>query len=398
MAHTGHVVEEIVGGGVQVAKHAAQRTQQSPENDSRRQTTADEVASSTTAPSSPPPADRILLSSDAPPSDSELSSLPSSPPQMPSPIVPSRKPAFSFLKRKRSATDADAISQPLASISANAQRCQQPMKKAMTQMQIDLGGEVRKLCRTCGMDYIPSVKEDAALHKEYCGMNVGGLEVGKSFLRDESIKKLRMTKLPSGRGETLVVVDQQSSIAARNRVKKLLDVVNTELGAADLNDEHLWGAADGNSGGQKTTGKRKSQPVTENRAQTFKIFLHVIGERCIGFCLAEKISHAFPVVGDKTKLEDGGEITPISKSSSIMYSTSAEVVLLGVSRIWTSRSHRGQGVAPNLLDCARSNFFYGVEVPRHLVAFSQPTESGGKLAERWFNSETGWHVYLEGQS
>jgi len=32
-------------------------------------------------------------------------------------------------------------------------------------------------------------------------------------------------------------------------------------------------------------------------------------------------------------------------------------------------------------------------VPKDLVAFSQPTDTGGQLAKRWFEAETGWHVY-----
>ena len=248
------------------------------------------------------------------------------------------------------------------------------------------------------MEYIPSVKEDAALHKEYCGMNVGGIEMGKPFLKDESVKRLRSNKALSSDKEVIMVVDQRSSLAARRKAKRVLDVVNTELSAADLNDDQLWGQADGESGERKTTGKRRGGASTERKAESFKVFLHLIGDKCFGFCLAEKISNAFPVVSGEIRPEVDGEIMSTSKGSSISYSTSAEIVLLGISRIWTSKSHRGQGLATNLLDCARSNFFYGVEVPRHLVAFSQPTESGGRLAERWFKSETGWHVYLGIQS
>ena len=78
-----------------------------------------------------------------------------------------------------------------------------------------------------------------------------------------------------------------------------------------------------------------------------------------------------------------------------MTEISPDIALLGISRIWTSKSHRRKGIASALLDCARGNFFYGVEVPKEIVAFSQPTESGGYLAEGWFGEKTGWHVYSE---
>lgn len=247
------------------------------------------------------------------------------------------------------------------------------------------------------MEYIPSVKEDAELHKKFCNMNEGGIEMGKSFLKDDSVKKLRCDTPLFSDKEAAVVVDQGSSLAARNTARRILDVVNKELGAANLDEDQLWGHIDGSSGERKVHGKRKADPGIERRAGRFKIFLHLIDHRCVGFCLAEKISHAFPVVSGKVRPDDG-EMAPFTKSSSISYSASAEIVLLGISRIWTSKSYRGQGLATKLLDCARSNFFYGVEVPSYLVAFSQPTESGARLARRWFKFETGWHVYEENQT
>ena len=82
-------------------------------------------------------------------------------------------------------------------------------------------------------------------------------------------------------------------------------------------------------------------------------------------------------------------------------------MLLGISRIWVSKSHRRKGIATRLLDSARAHFFYGFRVPKKMVAFSQPTESGRQLAEKWFGAVAlekrtdgssegdGWHVYAE---
>lgn len=61
-------------------------------------------------------------------------------------------------------------------------------------------------------------------------------------------------------------------------------------------------------------------------------------------------------------------------------------------------------------------YFYGIEIPREMIAFSQPTACGIGLAESWFRvaglggavvkgdnkkkekekEEGGWHVYVEG--
>lgn len=350
-----------------------------------------EPASSVTAPSSPPAAESALFSSDALQDDSELSSAPSSPPRLPSPMPASRKPAFSFLKRKRPAIDDGPASEPLSDITPNARKLPRLAKKPLTQMQIDLGGEVRKTCRTCEMEYIPSVKEDAALHSKFCAMNVGGVDMGKAFVKDDSVKRIRSERAREDERDMVVTVDRKSSMAARNRTRKVLDVVNAELSATDIDDEHLWGALNPE---KKIIETRKgSSEGGDKRGERFKAFLYLVHDKCVGFCLAEKISSAFGVVDGCAAGEDGTKVVATSKSSSISMSTSADIALLGISRIWTSKTYRGKGLAVDLLDCVRNNFFYGVEAPKDLVAFSQPTESGGRLAERWFGAETGWHVY-----
>ena len=53
---------------------------------------------------------------------------------------------------------------------------------------------------------------------------------------------------------------------------------------------------------------------------------------------------------------------------------------LGISRIWVCRTQRSNGIATQLLEAARKNVIYGREVNKHSIAWSQPTESGGKLA------------------
>ncbi len=89
------------------------------------------------------------------------------------------------------------------------------------------------------------------------------------------------------------------------------------------------------------------------------------------------------------------ELSAALQSSSISISAASEPAIMGVSRIWTSNQHRKQGVATKLLDTARANFLYGLTVEKKNVAFSQPTESGGKLAKRWFGCGAGWHVYID---
>lgn len=124
----------------------------------------------------------------------------------------------------------------------------------------------------------------------------------------------------------------------------------------------------------------------------YKAFMYCVGDKCVGLCLAERIHGASKIVGyEKGKARD----TDAARSSSILTETSTEAVLLGISRIWTSKSHRRNGIATILLDAARTNFFYGIEIPKKMVAFSQPTDSGKRLGDEWYGARTGWHVYSE---
>lgn len=59
---------------------------------------------------------------------------------------------------------------------------------------------------------------------------------------------------------------------------------------------------------------------------------------------------------------------------------------MGISRIYTVRNFRRLGIASKLLDTACLDFIYGYEIPKSLVAWSQPSYSGSKLLISW-NSE-----------
>lgn len=370
-------------------------------------------SSSTTAPSSPPRRrDAALFSSDAAPHDDDCISPPSSPPpaRLPSPVAKSRKPAFAFVKRKRTRLAVGEEfgrrgQEPLVAISDNFGLVgEKPGVKIrtgrMTQMQIDLGGEMRKACKTCGMDYIPSNAEDAGLHKKFHALNVGGVGIRRVCLAEMKRRKVvDVGDRRLGEGQAVVVVDGRSSSAVRAEAKRVLEVVNTELSAVRINDLELWG-----QGSVSSTSKRKSMDkrrkgnsaLMESRGR-FKVYLYLDRGTCVGLCLAEKIERAYRVVDAfvDNAPEEVASIFP--RSSSISTSETAEVALLGISRIWTSTSHRRKGIAAALLDVAKRNFFYGMEVPKEKIAFSQPTESGGQLAEHWFDAPAGWFVYSEAQ-
>ena len=357
-----------------------------------------------------PPAERDATSSSAaseandalssdPPRQSTATPPSSPPPRATSPPGETYKPAFSFHKRKRSAISKNAF--PLEALtelppsSTNARKRPLPAKKVrLTQMQIDLGGEIRQACKECGMDYIPSNAEDAALHKEFHSTNIGGVDMGRGFARDVTVVRR------AGEGEVVAVVEGRSALGLRNKAKRVLGIVNKDLGAVDLDEGTLWekmAVATKDNKKRRTEKRRGLRAGREEQEgeERFKVFLYLAGDKCIGLCLAERIHNASKVIVPELHNASEHSTSIGAKSSSISTETAREAALLGVSRIWTSKTHRRKGIASALLDCARGNFFYGIEVPKEMVAFSQPSESGGRLAEQWFGDKSGWHVYAE---
>ncbi|VDM64063.1 unnamed protein product [Angiostrongylus costaricensis] len=57
--------------------------------------------------------------------------------------------------------------------------------------------------------------------------------------------------------------------------------------------------------------------------------------------------------------------------------------IIGVNRLWTHPTARMKGIAREILDIARKWCFTGIFVPRHRVAFSDPSDDGKRFAERY---------------
>ncbi|KAJ5469504.1 hypothetical protein N7539_009122 [Penicillium diatomitis] len=329
----------------------------------------------------------------------DLTTPPSSPPpRLTPPPANTRKPTFAFLKRKLKENTGGS---PLTEVNSNSVRStadppkqQQrqnsthqpslptsqkttPKPPALRQMQIDLGAEVRKTCATCGMEYIPSNSEDAALHKKFHEMNSTGVDLGKAFMRANASRWVyEATRFDEG---YVVIVDRKATPSAKNQAKKVLEVVNKELSSPDIEDEVLWSQAE--------PPKHLHNESSEEKVDRYRVFLHMKDSRCVGLCLTERIWEARPVVrNDSERGTDG---------SSVSVKDELHPAIVGVSRIWTSGASRRKGIALDLLDCVVSNFIYGMEIPKDNIAFSQPTESGKRLAQRFFEESATWHVYNE---
>ena len=347
-------------------------------------------------PTSPSPRDShfqgysVLSSNELKKAEFDLTSrTPPSSPAIP-PILSEtcHRPPFSLLIRRRTeAAFRGRRARSLSSLKDLNARASLPLhgkKKSLKQLQIDLGGETQKACKTCGMEYIPSNVEDALLHQKFHAMNEGGIDVGKALSKRVSADRiLKEWAQDSEKGKSrafVLVIDSKSPSAERNKANTVLKVVNTELSAIDADQPKLWS-------------RRKSVEAAHDR---YKVYLYIRANKCIGLCLAERISEGYKAsTSTKSSAKLGSAEELIRQSSSISVSTEAFPAILGISRIWTSKLHRRQGIARTLLDCARTSFIYGVAITKDMVAFSQPTESGGNLARGWHEGAEGWLVYKE---
>ena len=205
----------------------------------------------------------------------------------------------------------------------------------------------------------------------------------------------------------------------------------------DIPDNQLW---------DKETVHAMSKVDTSRHT----VYMYVRQTKCVGFLLVEHIKEGKKVLepakpppakdtpsstAKTSALErlrarralQEQEDKDVSTDQPIRVASRSSPAKLGVSRIWTAPTHRGQGIANSLLDqaivhynerIAEHNSTKSIDpelsepapdvdrpkqatsnelvpISKDRVAFSQPTDAGAKLARKWFGKKYGWLVYVE---
>ncbi|KXS97186.1 hypothetical protein AC578_853 [Pseudocercospora eumusae] len=355
-------------------------------------------------------------------------------------ISPLKRPArnaFSILGKRK----------PLEATTDNARPLKQRKSGAKdkddgTQMQMSLGQAVQKKCTTCGMEYTASSVEDRKLHDKYHKQNLEGYDVGKDFVsRTRQWRKQHGVFTGLKAGDAVVYLDCFDHGKRKNRGQAVLNIVQRELGAVPIPEPQIWDL--------------KAAQYESILDAPYKAYLYVRGAKCVGFLLTQKIGKAYRVIRPAI-VQSRAETTPAFEDSTPAKSAAAALkarkqreaaaekaiaqemeqatqhqvhlsnethpAVMGISRIWTSPTVRGQGIAKRLIDVAvkRHNIMAvdnarekadwaakgektaaslcgHVERIEHKeqVAFSQPTDAGAKLARKWYGRAYGWSVYLE---
>lgn len=70
-----------------------------------------------------------------------------------------------------------------------------------------------------------------------------------------------------------------------------------------------------------------------------------------------------------------------------MCSVATMPAICGVNRIWTLATHRRKKIATRLVECMRTRFYYGCEIRKDQIAFSDPTPDGRRFAIKYSETE-----------
>jgi len=190
----------------------------------------------------------------------------------------------------------------------------------MVQLVLDLG-KSKATCRICGMSYSCGIDADESLHTKFHAQHLNGI----CMSLHKSTPKLWAA------GEDVIVLCTKHEM---RKAEMLIAHVNSELAAASV-DVHALGS---------------------------RMYIYIRNKRCVGVLVARRISSSY-------LLSMEGQLS-LSPSDAI----------LGVERIWTAATMRRQGIARRLLAAACENFIYGMSIEPSQVAFSQPSDSGHRLA------------------
>ncbi|KAK3677392.1 hypothetical protein LTR78_002930 [Recurvomyces mirabilis] len=370
----------------------------------------------------------------------QISSPPSSPPGFPweqqknNTTTPTRPAisAFSVLGKRKALADIDDNMRPTKKVAQTAE------SKPLSQMQISLGQKVQQKCKLCGMEYVRSSAEDRKLHDKHHKQSTEGYDVGKDFVQKAPVGTIFDGVAKEDRIFTVYCYD---TAPRKRRAQAVLQIAQRDLGAVPISEEDVWGYKneDGHVG-------RTSEP-------RYRAYMYIRKTKCIGLMLIERIKEARRVVErDAARREakkgacpgNGSALSTLqarrqaaekaeleAAKHPIELSRTSDGAKIGIARIWTSPTHRGQGIAVALLDTAVKHHDERVDKKvvvqvvdrqgevvakqndtavcltdatcepleklrgKEDVAFSQPTAAGARLARKWFGKLYGWHVYID---
>ena len=79
--------------------------------------------------------------------------------------------------------------------------------------------------------------------------------------------------------------------------------------------------------------RERTERRNDNKSDRYKVFLYVINAKCVGLCLAERITKAYRVKDEDDSAIKARQLPTDHRSSSIMVEEETVLAVVGVSRI-----------------------------------------------------------------
>jgi len=215
----------------------------------------------------------------------------------------------------------------------------------LKQTVIDAGQKMLEavICKRCGMAYFPHSVEDKAAHIKYHNYTT-------SALRLRNLKHQHV--LQQFLDGSIYMIGCTSPSAEQKKAEHVRETIDQELGITTPFN-CLW---------------------SETKAY---FYIEDSTDIVLGYCLAHIVHRVHSL--DLTKTTEIDDRKELNK------------MLCGIARIWVHPDHRRARIATKLLDCVRTNFFFGIVIKRVDLAFSAPTDDGRKLFGKYTRSN---HIYV----
>lgn len=227
-----------------------------------------------------------------------------------------------------------------------------PIAPKMVQTRLALSDDLKTTCKDCGMSYMPTYAVDVKLHEKFHSQSLEGRDWSPEWGVPVTKSSEAGTFMD---GFYIVKITHSSKLAEKRAAQDLITLVNTELSAPPENP--TW----------------KSGPAGAGAA-----YLYICSKKrkAIAVLVVERVTRGRPMLVPTAEL-----LQSVPKSSGISFDRFP--VIMGVSRIFTVRNYRRQGIGSILLSTACTDFIYGLKIQKNQVAWSQPSASGAKLALSW---------------
>ncbi|KAK9466507.1 ESCO1/2 acetyl-transferase-domain-containing protein [Lipomyces arxii] len=214
----------------------------------------------------------------------------------------------------------------------------------------------RTTCAKCGMSYDTLSPGDLRMHNKFHARAFSGVNVSV-LLQWSSVGRFRLEGGQIAFIYKFGLRELHGNVSLRpikQAIETMLTICNAELSAPNENVAKLMSRQ---TAVFVCISKRRND---ENLVGS--------GNAIIGLCLVERAARGYFMSADTGR---------------ILASQENFNVLMGVSRIYTAHSFRRMGVAAAMLNAACHSLVYGLEISRDQVAWSQPSDSGCKVATRW---------------